>query len=97
MKPLSEELIPCPYEVAKCEWMDFEEIEKHMQTSVITRRSMQLLEHGMSHGFDSVTLRCDQFRSVYKGLVFNMYHPHVEGADHFEEFIQDVTKTQDDD
>ena len=74
MKPLSYDLYPCADEIEACQWITLEDLSLSSDTSAVTQRVVQLLRLGMSEGFDKVELTGEKFKSVYKGLVFQMFN-----------------------
>ena len=74
LQPLTYDLVPCSHEIEACEWMSLDQLARTNETSAVTRRVIQLVKHGLEHGFSSVVWKGEEFRSIYKGLVFKMYN-----------------------
>ena len=58
--------------------MDIDQLAANVKSSAITLRVLQLVSKGLQEGFDTVTFRDEEFKSVYKGKKYKLFNRPVE-------------------
>ena len=74
LTPLNFDLRPDSYEISECTWMHVDELLEHEDTTPITRQTLKVIRKGIRYGFHHVHLTPIEFKSIYRGLVYKMYH-----------------------
>jgi 8-oxo-dGTP pyrophosphatase MutT (NUDIX family) len=73
MTPLTFDMRPCSEEIAACRWIGLDEFERTGHFSAMTKRVVQLVRHGLRHGFSNVSIGCENHPSIYRGRCIDIY------------------------
>ena len=93
--PLTFDLHPDEHEISHCQWLSLDTLQRGQQMSTITSTAVALVQHGLKHGFDSVTLSGIDCKSLYKGLNFRLHSHRVVPVDE-SRFVHSIAEARSD-
>ncbi|NWI62186.1 NUDT6 protein, partial [Todus mexicanus] len=80
LEPSSFTISFCQQECLRCEWMDLQELARTKHATPITSNVAKLLLYGYQEGFDKIDITTREFRTVYTGLFYKLYHRELPEA-----------------
>lgn len=73
MMPLTFDIIPCPDEILKCQWVGLQELQISSMATPLTKQIAEIMLHGIKVGFHNIDITSEVWPSILPGHTYKLF------------------------